>query len=242
MNPKLNKYMKRIGITVLAIITVLFLTLFVYSRNPYQPLDEMSIQIALIENDSVTVSRDFDEIRYTVENPMKHILFMPGGLVEPESYEFLAYNLALEGYNVTIFKPFFDLAILTPNYALRFLDEDFDNIVIGHSLGGVVGSILSSGEDLVSTVIFLGSYPIKDLTDKNVLLITAEHDDGMDPESFEDSLQYTNDLVEIYDIDGGNHAQFGWYGPQKGDGEATISTLSQQLIVIQAIIPYLQAN
>ena len=35
-------------------------------------------------------------------------------------------------------------------------------------------------------------------------------------------------------IEGGNHAQFGWYGPQAGDGEATISREEQQAQVLAA--------
>jgi len=100
--------------------------------------------------------------------------------------------------------------------------------------------MLSSENDLISTVILMGSYPIKDLDEKNVLFITAEFDEGMDPTKFDDSLKYTNDDAEFFNIESGNHAQFGWYDPQVGDGEARISTLSQQLIVIDTIIEYLK--
>jgi len=33
-------------------------------------------------------------------------------------------------------------------------------------------------------------------------------------------------------IDGGDHAQFGWYGPQDGDQPATISREAQQAQVL----------
>jgi hypothetical protein len=35
-------------------------------------------------------------------------------------------------------------------------------------------------------------------------------------------------------IEGGNHAQMGWYGPQPGDGMATISREDQQQQVVAA--------
>ena len=38
------------------------------------------------------------------------------------------------------------------------------------------------------------------------------------------------------EIDGGNHAQFGWYGPQDGDGVATISREAQQAQTIAATL------
>ena len=34
-------------------------------------------------------------------------------------------------------------------------------------------------------------------------------------------------------IEGGNHVQFGWYGPQPGDRAATISRERQQEIVVE---------
>jgi hypothetical protein len=146
----------------------------------------------------------------------------------------------MNGYNVTITKPLFNLAILTPNYASKFIDNDLDNVIIGHSLGGVVGSMVANKNNEISTVVLMGSYPIQDLSDKNVLLISAEYDDGMDLAAFEESFKYLNEDAEFFHIEEGNHAQFGWYGPQKGDGEATISTLTQQNIVIDQIIEYLK--
>jgi hypothetical protein len=35
-------------------------------------------------------------------------------------------------------------------------------------------------------------------------------------------------------IEGGNHAQFGWYGTQAGDGQATISREAQQAQIVDA--------
>ncbi len=233
------KKVKKILLVFVSAFIILLIVLSIYAANPYTALDEMDDAIALLDTSSIQINDDFDEITYTVDNPIKQIVFMPGGKVKPDSYSYLAINLALEGYNVTIFKPLYNLAILTPNYAKRFLSEDLDNIVIGHSLGGVVGSMVASGNDLVSEVILMGSYPIKDLTDKDVLLISAEYDIAMDQEKFDESLQYLNEDKLIIDIEGGNHAQFGWYGPQKGDGEATIDTQSQQDLVIDLILDFL---
>jgi len=40
-------------------------------------------------------------------------------------------------------------------------------------------------------------------------------------------------------IEGGNHAQFGWYGPQAGDNPATISREAQQEQIIEATVELL---
>ena len=42
-------------------------------------------------------------------------------------------------------------------------------------------------------------------------------------------------------IQGGNHAQFGWYGAQSGDNAATISCQDQQTQIIQATVTLLES-
>jgi hypothetical protein len=38
------------------------------------------------------------------------------------------------------------------------------------------------------------------------------------------------------EIEGGNHAQFGYYGPQSGDLEAEITYLEQESMVVEATV------
>ena len=49
-------------------------------------------------------------------------------------------------------------------------------------------------------------------------------------------IDYTDNVVAI---EGGNHAQFGHYGKQKGDPDATISREQQQKITTDAIDQFL---
>ena len=240
MNKKVFKWIKRIVITLVILFIAVVTGLMIYSRKPYTALSEMTDQMALIDDSSITIERNRQSIQYRVDNPIKNIIFVPGGLVTSNSYSYIALSLALEGYDVTIIKPLFHLAILSPNQGKRYVNEDLDNVIIGHSLGGVVATMVASQIKDISTVILMGSYPIRDITDKDTLFITAEYDLNMDQEAFNDSLKYVNDDTEFINIDGANHAQFGWYGPQKGDGEATISTLTQQNLVIQYILDFIE--
>ena len=41
-------------------------------------------------------------------------------------------------------------------------------------------------------------------------------------------------------IEGGNHAQFGWYGPQSGDNPASISHAEQQAQTVAATAALLE--
>ena len=43
-------------------------------------------------------------------------------------------------------------------------------------------------------------------------------------------------------IPGGNHAQFGDYGPQRGDGEAVITPDEQQTQTAQTILHWIQTR
>lgn len=237
---KIKKVFKITLISLLSLVLGLTLALFIYTRNSYKPLDEMYEEISLLNTDDISIIDDFDQISYFVDQPIKNIVFIPGGKVKPESYQYLAVVLALEGYDVTIVKTVFNLAILTPNYGARFLKDDIDNVVIGHSLGGTVASLFSSGADEVSDIIFLASYPISDVTDKNVLILTAQFDDVLDTDKIEDNLDLLPDNFPYKIIMGGNHAQFGWYGIQKDDGTATITTKHQQDIIVEQIIEFIE--
>jgi hypothetical protein len=236
---KAKKIFKITLITILSLVVGFTLALFIYTRNSYEALDEMYQEIDLLNTDDITVVDDFDQISYFVDDPIKNIVIIPGGKVKPESYQYLAIKLALEGYDVTIVKTVFNLAILTPNYGSRFLMDNIDNVVIGHSLGGTVASLFSSKADEVSDIVFLASYPISDITDKNVLIITGQFDEVLDQESLEGSQDLLPDNSVAYEITGGNHAQFGWYGVQKGDGTATITTKEQQDIIVNQIIDFI---
>lgn len=235
---KIISILKKIVLIVAALFVVMIVGLWIYSMDSYEPLEEMQEAIDKIDQSYVR-TEDFDEISFTVDQPKMHILFLPGGKVEPESYEYLAISLAINGYNVTIAKPLFNLAILTSNYFSRFLSETLDNVVIGHSLGGTVGSMISSSNDLVSHVIFLASYPIQDVSNKQVLVITAENDLVLDASKIDENSEYLPENYRNTVIAGGNHAQFGWYGDQKGDGQATIDTITQQDLIITEIISFI---
>jgi hypothetical protein len=234
------KKVKVIAIILLSLLLTMVLGLFIYTLDSYGPSQEMYDAIDALTLDDLQVVNDFDQISYFVDQPKKNIVIIPGGKVKPESYTYLAIMLALEGYDVTIVKTVFNLAILTPNYGSRFLKEGIDNVVIGHSLGGTVASMFSSGDDRVSDIIFLASYPIADVKDKDVLVITGQFDLVLDLNDLEDSEDLLPDDRILYEILGGNHAQFGWYGNQKDDGAATMSTKEQQDIIKDQIIDFIE--
>lgn len=91
----------------------------------------------------------------------------------------------------------------------------------------------SGHQDEIDGLILLGAYIYGDYPDEKTLTVY-----GSLNQSVEDHIDYTENIVEI---EGGNHAQFGNYGPQKGDLPATISAAEQQAQTVDAISDFMRS-
>ena len=91
-------------------------------------------------------------------------------------------------------------------------------------------------------LVLLGSYSTTDLNGKGLraLSIYGSEDKVMDAESYKSNKSnLPSDLVEII-IDGGNHAYFGMYGEQDGDGTAYITNEEQIRITASLISDFIK--
>ena len=142
----------------------------------------------------------------------------------------------------------FNLSILDNNKASEFIkrNTDIDDWYVGeHSMGGVSAAMFAeNNQDIVNGVILLGSYPSSssDLSDNDieVLSIYAENDGLTTIDDIEDSKENLPAEAVFKEIDGGNHAQFGVYGNQKGDNESIISWEEQQKEMINITLEFLE--
>ena len=57
---------------------------------------------------------------------------------------------------------------------------------------------------------------------------------------FDETKPFLTADAQYVVIDGGNHAQFGDYGAQPGDYEATISRTEQQSQIVSAVVEFLK--
>lgn len=196
--------------------------------------------------------------------PTKTFIFYPGGLVDPHAYLAWQDKLVQEIPNlriVTVKMPS-NLAVLNSGKG-ELLFERFKSteqwVAGGHSLGGAMSTnLVDDNRSKIEGLIYLAAYPsddkIKDFQG-SVFSISAEFD-GL--ATSEDINSHVNDLPEAYnmndendfpnplqektlyyEIKGGNHAQFGSYGVQEDDLEATISREEQQNKLILLIKNYL---
>jgi hypothetical protein len=171
------------------------------------------------------------------------MVFYPGGLVDPAAYAPLMKQLSDQGIMTVIVPMPLDLAFLGVNKAndvIAAYPEIQNWIIGGHSLGGSMAAEFVKGNPAaVKGLAFLASYPA-DSTNLTALPIEAVSiygtNDGVARNVFNASLSRLPAGTPLVVIDGGNHAQFGNYGPQAGDGTATISREEQQQQTATAIV------
>ncbi|WP_240739939.1 alpha/beta hydrolase [Leucobacter triazinivorans] len=155
------------------------------------------------------------------------LVFLPGAKVDAIAYAPTFRDLAAAGTTVVI--P--DLPLRFAILETRDLDDfaayapEVDRWAIGgHSLGGVRAcQEVSRIPD--AALILLASYCAADLSDggAEVLSISGTNDGLSTPADIDAASNLLPPTAEMVVIDGANHAAFGWYGVQPGDGEATVS-------------------
>lgn len=162
------------------------------------------------------------------------VLFQPGALVEARAYAAVLRPLAESGHRVVVVKQPLGVAFLATG-ALDDARADFPDVtgwvVAGHSLGGTVAALLADGGDEdraapVTGLVLHASYPAGDLSDSltiPVLSVSGSRDGLATPEDIEASRANLPGDARFEVIDGAVHSFFGDYGPQRGDGEPTIS-------------------
>lgn len=192
----------------------------------------------------VTVRELSDALFFDGPGTEKALIFYPGALVEHTAYAPIMYELAKEGVDCFIVQMPCNLAIFGSKKAAKILkDYGYAEWYIGgHSLGGVMASNFAmKNADTFKGILLLASYPATDLskTDLKILSLYGSEDKVLSSEKFtEAQTLMPKDYTEIR-IDGGNHAGFGCYGAQKGDGEASISQLSQWETTVKSALIWL---
>ena len=170
------------------------------------------------------------------------IIFYPGAKVDPYAYVPLAEKLAENGIDIYIIEMPFHMAVFEKNAADGILgDVNYDHVYLaGHSLGGTMAAQYTSEHETVEGVILLASYPTKPLNASQRLLSVAGDQDGcLEWDVYENKKEnWPEDSTEVL-LKGGNHAQFGTYGKQRGDNEAFITAEEQIDQTVKTILQFL---
>ena len=229
-NKKKRKIILAIAIPFL-VIALAFGGFYVYTLDYYRA-DGEAIAPELCP-EGVSEKYTDGEVAFVPDNPTCGLIFYPGGKVEYTAYVPLMRALASRGVLCVLMEMPFNLAVLGVNSADGVMERYSDVshwYMGGHSLGGSMSaSYVAKNADSFDGLMLLGAYSTADLSDSDisVLSIYGSEDGVMNREKYE---KYKSNLPDGFFevvIDGANHAGFGAYGPQSGDGIATITREAQ---------------
>ena len=215
-----------------AVLCAVLLTGGYYYLNDSYPADTAAMA-ALEQTAEVSVTVSEDMVMFTPEKAEAGLVFYPGGKVEHLAYAPLLRALAREGIACVLPRMPFDLAVLDMDAAADARENlpEIDRWYLGgHSLGGAMAAAYAAehaGE--YEGLVLLAAYSTKDLnnSDMKVISLYGSEDKIL---NFDQYLACRSNLpadtVEQV-LEGGNHALFGSYGPQEGDGSANVTPEEQ---------------
>jgi len=228
---------------VLAVFLVGFL---IWAGTAAAPMPEA---ISALESDSsTTVSSEPWYVFSPVDVvPETGLILYPGAKVDPRAYAPAARSIAEQGYLVVIVPMPLNLAILAPNRSAEIITA-FPQVkqwaIGGHSLGGAMAARFAhQNSGAVEGLVLWAAYPASSDNLSTTKLAVSSIYGTLDGLASVDKIDASRPLLppdaDWVAIQGGNHAQFGWYGPQAGDNEATISREEQQVQIMDATLDLL---
>ena len=229
---------KHLWLIPVLIIAALFACFFFYVENFYRA--DATALAALESDETVTVTQT--DFGWLFDGPSEKdaLIFYPGGKVEETAYAPLLHLFAEQGTDVLLVKMPFRLAVFGGNKAGELISRyDYSDWSIGgHSLGGAMAANYAAKHpDPFKSILLLAAYATKDIDDSLFVLSVYGSEDGvLNMENLEKGNAYLPEDSAIVLMEGGNHAQFGNYGEQKGDGKATITAEEQQEQTVKLFI------
>ena len=220
---------------LLAILIVLVLASVVYLTDYYPAAEDDGVF------KDVRVSQEEGLMTFDGPGTGSALIFYPGGKVEYSAYAPLMSRLAESGIDCFLVDMPVNLAFFGVDKADEIIEtNDYNKWFIGgHSLGGVAAAMYAADHDL-DGLILLASYPTDEI-DEPVLSVYGSEDGVLDMEKYEEAKELLPEDSSEVVIAGGNHAQFGDYGEQDGDGVATITADEQQDATVNAILEFVSS-
>jgi hypothetical protein len=236
----------RILLGVAGLLVVLTAGFVIWGETPARPMPEA---LAALQSDNkVRVdSGAWLTFAPTGGQPSVGFIIYPGGRVDYRAYAPQARTIAAQGYLVVIAPMPLNLAVLNPNAAADIIaahPEITSWAIGGHSLGGsMAANFAHSHPASIQGLVLWASYPAgtDNLSQYNltVVSISGTQDGLATPAKIEASRPLLPQDTLWVPIQGGNHGQFGWYGSQAGDLQASISREEQQAQIVQSTLDFL---
>ena len=235
---------RRAALLAAAILLLLAALFFAWLSVYYHA--EPSAEKYLVSTDAVSVERRADGWRFDGPGEDTALIFYPGAKVEAAAYAPLLFRLAEGGLDAFLVEMPFNIAFFDRNAADRLIEAYAyrDWLLAGHSLGGAAASAYAKTyAEKLRGLVLLAAYPTgKTDEDLPFLSVYGDRDGVLNLPRYEKSRALWPKNAQELVIAGGNHAQFGSYGRQDGDGEAAISPEEQQKRTVDAILQWMAAQ
>ena len=242
---KLNKRSILFAAVILLITAMIQCGVYV---TDYYRADRDAI-VAFQQHQTVTKQVLSDNtIAYVPHDAKQGIIFYPGGKVEVESYLPLMAEFAQRGVLCVLIEMPGNLAVLDMDAAegIREWFPDVETWYIGgHSLGGsMAASWAAENAGQLEGLVLLAAYSTEDLRETGLRVLSAygSEDGVLDLENYEEYRGNLPKSVSETVIDGGNHACFGSYGPQDGDGTPRITAEQQMKETAELLVDFFRGR
>lgn len=234
--------MRKINIALIVIILASVLCYGVYYVNDYYRADETAIG-CLNGTYNVSVIETSNGLFLDGPGNDSAVIFYPGAKVEYTSYLPLLTDLTKRGVDCYLVKMPFNIAFFGEDTADEIINAgNYTHYYLaGHSLGGVVASDYVNKTNRSDGLILISAYPTSKIS-KPVLSIYGSEDKVLDLDKYSESKELIKSNFTEFVINGANHAQFGNYGNQSGDGIAKISAKDQQNQSANKIFEFVNYN
>jgi hypothetical protein len=238
------KIIKRILLGLVAVVVLISIGFVAWAETPLGPAPEALTALKSDSQVTVTID-DFITFQPANQQPTTGFIFYPGGRVDYRSYAAPLHEIAAQGYLVVLVPvllnmAFFDVNAAGPVFAAH--PEIQHWAVGGHSLGGVASALFAKDHPEITGLVFWASYPADDSFKNSAIKAVSIYgtNDMAGMEKFDETKILLPKDTQFVVMDGGNHAQFGDYGPQPGDKIATISRAEQQKQIVEASVNFLR--
>ncbi len=239
---------KSLKISLLIILALLLVVAVGFIAWASFPLGPGTTAMSALKSDStvnIEENADWVVFRPAAQQTRTGFIYYPGGRVDYRSYAHLLRPLAEQGYLVVLVRMPLSLAVFSPAKAaevIQSLPEITDWVIGGHSLGGAMAAnFVFNNPGKVKGLVLWASYPAESnsLAAAEVEVVSIYGSEDGEVDTIESSGSLLPGSTGWVRIEGGNHAQFGDYGEQPGDGDASISASAQWEQVIAATDEFL---
>ncbi len=241
------RIVRRILLTVLIVLVLAVGAFVVWANTPVTLMPEA--EAALLSTSDVTVTTTpYLTFTPTEGDITTGFIFYPGGKVSPSAYAPYGQAIAEQGYLVVIPTMPLQLAVFDADAAIDIF-ADFPQIehwaLGGHSLGGAMAAnFVHANPDATDGLVLWAAFAQESDSlaefDLPVLSVSGTLDGLATPDDIAASRAYLPADTVFIALDGGNHAQFGWYGDQSGDNAATLSRADQMGQTVEATVTLLK--